>query len=92
MTGSSYNHIKIFAKMNTFDGNSPNADGWIHLSVNSDYRSFENIVWSSSPGMSISGVLFQSFFGGGDASWASTKDQNIFIKNAVTGNSLTACN
>jgi hypothetical protein len=87
-----YNHVKINIKMNTFTGSSSNQDGHLRVSINDGYRSFENMVWSSTSPVNVSGLLFQSFFGGSDNSWATPTDQGIWIKNVVTGNSLTACN
>jgi hypothetical protein len=87
-----YNHVKIYIKMNTFSGSSANQDGYLHISINDGYRSFEKMVWGATSPLNVSGLLFQSFFGGSDTTWATPTDQGLWIKNVITGNSLTACN
>jgi hypothetical protein len=87
-----YNHVKLYVKMNTFTGMDANHDGSLHLSINGAYRSFDNMMWGENPLINVSGLLFQSFFGGSDSSWATPNEQQVYIKNVVTGNSRTACN
>jgi hypothetical protein len=78
--------------MNTFSNQKANEDGWLNLSINDDYRSFENMIWSHDEKQKVSGVLFQSFFGGNDNSWASRGENEIFIRDARVGDGLTTCN
>lgn len=59
-----WNSLKLYIKLNSFNKSVPNDDGYLHLSVNGGYRAYQSMVWATDASTSISGLLFQSFFGG----------------------------
>ncbi|KAI8884153.1 polysaccharide lyase family 14 protein [Backusella circina FSU 941] len=74
---ASWNTISQTLKLNT----PGKADGSIHLKVNGkSVLSMDNIAFRTSKSDSIGGILFHTFFGGSDSSWATPKDQYSYFK------------
>ena len=60
-----WNTIKIYLKLNSFNDFTPNYDGEIALSINSDDVVFyDKMLWIKQNISSISGLMMQTFFGG----------------------------
>ncbi len=63
--------IRMYAKLNTFNpiDQSANYDGILQLTIGNQTRVYSQMKWIDTPHL-ISGLMMQSFFGGGDPSWA----------------------
>jgi len=73
-----WNTIAVGTKVNTFNGNSPNADGEVYVEVNGERKTAGGIVWSRFPNKKITEFDMSTFFGG---SWVSPKNQFCYFKN-----------
>jgi hypothetical protein len=76
----SWNTIRIVLSANTMSSGSANADGYLELTINGVTESFSKMIWTSA-GSSISGVLFTTFFGGSDSTWATPVYTSTYYKN-----------
>jgi hypothetical protein len=73
--------VQVFLKVNTVKDGRPVADGVIKLIVNGKpVVDFDKMVWRTRADVQIEGIMFQTFFGGNDASYAPTKDTFIAFK------------
>jgi len=76
-----WNTVKLFMRLNTFKDNKPVANGQIQLEINGKVAvDFDKLVWTNRKDIQIEGIMFQSFFGGNDVSWAPSVDQSIAFK------------
>jgi len=76
-----WNTVKVYMKLNSVRDGRPVADGVIQLSINGKSAlDFNKMVWRTRADVQIEGVMFQTFFGGNDASYAPTKDTYIAFK------------
>ncbi|KAI8822162.1 uncharacterized protein EV422DRAFT_419526 [Fimicolochytrium jonesii] len=57
------------------------ADGRVQVFSNGqEVIDFDKIVWRDAEDIKFEGIVFESFFGGADASWATPKDQTIYFR------------
>ena len=72
-----WNDVTMVVAMNT-----PGfANGWISLTVNGDSRSVKGVRWRGlSSKVQVTSVLFASFFGGSDETWATDKKTYALFK------------
>jgi chitosanase len=75
-----WNRIYITVKLNTFNGNKANKDGIIMVTTNNITQRFDKLVYVDQK-VNIEGITTDTFFGGGDKSWATPKDTSIYFKN-----------
>ena len=75
-----WNRISITVKLNTFNGNKANKDGIIMVTTNNITQKFDKLVYTDQK-VNIEGITTDTFFGGGDKSWATPKDTSIYFKN-----------
>jgi hypothetical protein len=76
----SWNTVNLLLTVNTMTSGSANADGYLELTINGVTESFSKMIWTSA-GSSISGVLFTTFFGGADSTWATLVATSTYYKN-----------
>jgi hypothetical protein len=67
------NTISVSATMNDVGLNN----GKITLTVNGKSAMIEGVTLRLVPDLQFSGIFFSTFFGGGDASWQSPRDQEL---------------
>jgi hypothetical protein len=78
-----WNKITLVAKMNK----PQKADGSISLTINNIKRKFDGIIWMNSPSQQyINGLMMHTFFGGGDTSWATPREQSVSFKDFQVSN------
>lgn len=76
-----WNTVKIFIKLNTIQNGRPLADGIVQLSINDKSAvDYSKMVWRTRATTQIEGLMFQTFFGGNDASFAPSKDSFVAFK------------
>ncbi|OWA54690.1 hypothetical protein BV898_19089 [Hypsibius exemplaris] len=76
-----WNTVKVFIKLNSIQNGRPIADGILKLIINGKPAvDFSKMIWRSRADVQIEGVMFQTFFGGNDVSYAPTKDTFIAFK------------
>lgn len=78
-----WNRVVLSVKLNTFDGNRANKDGKLYVSINDISKSFDKLVYVEDKSVSIEGITTDTFFGGGDDSWATPNDTSVYMKNFV---------
>jgi hypothetical protein len=62
-----WHHVELGLKNNTFDASGkPVADGVASLTIDGKHGTIQRVIWSATPGTSISGFDLASFFGGPD--------------------------
>lgn len=66
-------------KLNTFDGDRPNFDGILAVCINGVECLFDKLVYVDQQA-NIEGIMFSTFFGGSDASWATPHDTFIYFR------------
>lgn len=72
-----WNNITVVVVMST-----PNAtDGVISVTVNEVTRTVNDVLWRTSPQIKVSTVVFATFFGGNDASWAAPAPTYALFRN-----------
>ena len=76
----SWNTVSIVLTVNTMSSGHANPDGYLELTVNGVTESFNRMIWTSI-GSTISGVLFTTFFGGADSTWATLVATSTYYKN-----------
>ena len=82
-----WNSVVITVKLNTFNGNKANHDGLIMVSTNDITQRFDKLVYVDQK-VNIKGITTDTFFGGGDKSWATPVDISIYFKNFMVTMSL----
>lgn len=76
-----WNTIKLYMKMNSVRGGKPVPDGVVKLMINGKSAGdFDKMIWRTRPLVQIEGIMFQTFFGGNDQTYAPTKDTSIAFK------------
>lgn len=70
-----WNSIAVAMTMNS--RNQPN--GSLTVECNSKKKEFSRLMWSKR-GLPIEGIVFASWFGGGDASYAPQKDESLLFR------------
>jgi hypothetical protein len=69
------NAITLMAKMN----DPGQANGVVTLTVNGQESSMDIVTLRTSGDLKFSGIFFSTFFGGGDKSWATPKEQELLF-------------
>ncbi len=82
-----WNRVVITVKLNTFSGNKANRDGLIMVSTNDITQSFDKLVYVDQK-VNIEGITTDTFFGGGDSSYATPIDTSIYFKNFMVIKSI----
>ena len=77
-----WNRIIITIKLNTFNGNKANKDGLLILNINDIKCSFDKLVYTDQK-VNLEGITTDTFFGGGDSSFATPIDTSIYLKNFI---------
>jgi chitosanase len=77
-----WNRVVITVKLNTFNGNKANKDGIIMVSTNNITQRFDKLVYTDQK-VNIEGITTDTFFGGGDSSFATPFDTSIYFKNFI---------
>lgn len=72
-----WNAVQIQLSLNTPGKNN----GSVTIAVNGKTKTMSNMLWRMSSKMRITDVLFSSFFGGGDASFAASRDTYMIFRN-----------
>jgi len=76
-----WNAVKVYMKLNTIRDGRPVPDGILKLDINGKSAvNYDKMVWRTRADVQIEGIMFQTFFGGNDASYAPTKDTYIAFK------------
>lgn len=75
--------VKLYIKLNTFNGASPHYDGVIGMAINNTTHMFDKIVWTDNKQHTINGIMMDTFFGGSDISWASSQTTYSYFRNFV---------
>ena len=71
-----WNDVCMRVRLNTFDARTrkPNCDGLLRLEINGTVRQYDRMVWRTQPsGAPVAGIIFHTFFGGSDPSWATPR-------------------
>lgn len=77
-----WNDVAMRLRLNSFDkAGQARTDGGLELTVNGVTRRFDKLVWRTTPDGAIQGVVFHTFFGGGDPSWATPRDARAWFSN-----------
>jgi hypothetical protein len=80
----SWNQVVSILTLNTFNSDgSPKADGKLLLKVNGISQEFNNFIWATDKSILIRGITTDTFFGGGDNSFATPKDTYIYFKDFI---------
>lgn len=66
----------------TLNDSKSNANGRLDLTINNVTKSFDKFLWSITDSV-IAGITTDTFFGGGDDSWATPVDTSICFKNFI---------
>ncbi len=69
------NTITLSAKMN----DPGQANGVVTLTVNGQVSSMDIVTLRTNGDLKFSGIFFSTFFGGGDSSWATPKEQELLF-------------
>jgi hypothetical protein len=77
-----WNRVILKVKLNTFSGKKANKDGFLSITLNDVTQSFDKLVYTDIQ-VPIDGVTTDTFFGGGDSSWATPHDTSTYFKNFV---------
>ncbi len=80
-----WNTVKISVKLNTIN----KADGVLSITINDVTRDFSSMTWRTQD-IGVSGVIFESFFGGSSPDWATPKDTFILFKDIVCSHDTDA--
>lgn len=72
-----WNDVTMVVAMNT----PLLANGWISITVNGDTRTVKGVRWRVSSGVQVQNMLFATFFGGGDETWAADKETYSMFRN-----------
>ncbi len=76
-TGS-WNTIRLTIRLNT--GGAQN--GGLDLTVNGRPAiSYQKMDWRSTGAVKLTGIDFETFFGGADSSWATPREQSSYFRN-----------
>jgi hypothetical protein len=67
------NTVTLYAKMNDVG----KANGIVSLTVNGQTSSMDIVTLRTNADLKFSGIFFSTFFGGGDKSWATTKEEKL---------------
>lgn len=78
-----WNDVKIHMTLNTFNGSTPNYDGVLQITINNVTQTYNKMLWVDDPSVMIQGITTDTFFGGGDPSWATPNDTFIYFKNFI---------
>ena len=78
----SWNSVHLIVSPNTVTNGSPDANGYLNLTINSVSRSFSKLIYTSVT-TPINGMTFTTFFGGTDSSWASPGFTSSYFKNVI---------
>eukprot|EP01132_Coremiostelium_polycephalum_P007887 gene7887-9706_t len=85
------NTIKIFTQLNSFQGDKPQYDGIIRLNINDVSYEYNQMQWTTDKNTLINGIMFQTFFGGSDSTWATPTNQKLLFKNFYVSNNSSLC-
>lgn len=76
----SWNKIDMYLTVNSMESGKPNRDGKLTLTINGVTRNFDKFIWTTT-GSLITGIIFTTFFGGSDSSWATPVATSTYYKN-----------
>lgn len=77
-----WNTVDMTLTVNTFSNNQANADGKLSLTINGVTMSFDKFIWATIPSAGvITGIEWQTFFGGGSIDFATPVDTSVYFKN-----------
>lgn len=76
-----WNDVSIRLKMNTFTNGLPNYDGELEITINNITQKFNQFIWRIDPNYTLSAIIFETFFGGSQATTATPNDTWTYFKN-----------
>lgn len=77
-----WNNITIRIKLNSFDkSNNPLSNGLLTIIINDIQQSFDKLIWRSDKSISITAILFSTFFGGSTIEYATPNNTWTYFKN-----------
>lgn len=75
-----WNTVVMDLSLNTMTSGTANHDGTLTLTINGVSQNYNKFIWTTT-GTSITGIVFDTFFGGSDSTWATPVDTSIYFKN-----------
>lgn len=76
----SWNKVDMFISLNSVTSGGAIPDGFLNLTINNVTESFGKLIWTTSKS-TITGIIFTTFFGGSDTTWATIVDTSTYFKN-----------
>jgi hypothetical protein len=76
----SWNKIDMLLTLNTITSGVANHDGKLSLTINGVTQHYDKFIWTTIDTL-ITGIVFDTFFGGSDSSWATPVDTSTYFKN-----------
>jgi len=83
-TPGSWDTLSQTISLNSFSGIVPNQDGIVQVSFNGkQVINFNKVIYRTLPTVGHQGIIFMTFFGGSDMTWATPTLQYTYYKNFV---------
>ena len=77
-----WNTVMFNVKLNTFDKDGlPNANGVLNLCINKECQQFNKLIWRTNQLITMTSILFSTFFGGGSSKYATPVDTWTYFRN-----------
>lgn len=68
-----------YLTVNSMTSGEPNCDGKLTLTINGVTQNFDKFIWTTTDSL-ITGIIFTTFFGGSDSSWATPVATSTYYK------------
>lgn len=75
-----WNQIEMYLTLNTVTSGKANFDGKLVFTINGVTQNYDKFVWTTTDSL-INGIIFTTFFGGSDSTWATPVDTSTYYKN-----------